>query len=486
MAIRATCACGAVQDCPDAWAGREVSCPTCGRQFHVTGAPPAGPQTAPARAAGRPPVSQKLPPAGILALVVLILGWLGGTVYVSYLEARKEVRARGYTPKPAQAVDPAIDEERIREALRAFGASGREPGTDGVARRLHTRRMIVEMNAVDPSYRIQTHGEETAAINDLLNGIATLLRGNGVVAWAWNTVVPTGVHFSSGKPEATATARVRLGEMWGRFRFWLIKEDDQWMVYDLESVADGVRMSAASATILKSEHDRPLKDLLQRTNQTKMSLVGLVVGKDDERILEGARQARKAGIPPIFAPQFDFMEGMALFRLGRPKEALPLFERALGVRKDMVSAEHGRALALLELGRNEEAVRAEAESIEVGGPDAEGLDTLGRALEGSGKSAEAIAAFRKGTAFEDDWECRVHLARLLVAAKKLDEVLLLLVEACRRAPAEEWQVEAARVVIELLRQSPLHVNMLEGHKEFETVLKRPEVQEVIRKAKDKK
>ena len=449
--ITAICACGARHSAPDAWAGRQAKCPTCGALFRIPEAPAAKPPTTRRPLLARPPVkparSRKTSVA--IAVAVLVLAAIGQFGLNSrkpseYQPTKRETvqeRARaaseGFKPAPAEPIVTGTDEAKVRQTLEALIAAHGHADGDGFVRLFHLRRLLAEVEAGGALPQIRTASQEEAFLRGTEKGLAQSIRALAGSLLQWKGVQVVRVRFLPARPEAEAFTWVRLGVARAKFRFWLIKEGASWKVFDFESIEDGLRITTAMASVAGSAFDPAGSAKIQRAVRAVKEAVALMT-TDLDKAAAVLRRARAENPHVLILNQLDILEGMVLNAQGKNEEALALFDRALARRKDLPMAHHGRGQVFFALEKHEEAIRAENEYLALVGDDAEGLATVGQSLEALKRTDEAVAAFRRGAASDDeDWTCRQHLARLLVGQKKVREALPFFLEACRRAPADE-------------------------------------------------
>lgn len=476
MAIEAVCACGARQSAPDAWAGRELRCSSCGERFRVPGAPAA--HTGPKVDLERPKFERPsrggsgVSPVILVFLVLVVLGGIGGVANMGF-RAQRERMPIGVSPREteeerrrtnvegfaAEPIVPGTDEAKVREALEAFtAAQGRGDG-DAFTRLMHFPRMLAEVEAFAPLDQIKTKKDEQDFYKGLALGMGQTVKKQAGTPLAWTSIEVARVRFHASRPEAEAFARVRLQDTKVKFRFWMIKDGGAWKVFDYESTQEGVRVTNTLASLFTAAFNPAKAKAIERASAaTREALEHLNAGNSD-RALATLRAAQALKPPDRLLEQLDVQEGMILTGLGKHKEALAIFDRVIARRKDLPLAHHGRGQALFTMARYEEAAAAEGEYLAQAGDDADALIVVGRSLEFTGKTREAIEALRKGAACDDEeWACRYHLARLLVGEKKHSEALPLFREACRRAPPNE---EAAANAVGLLLQAKAWEPLLE-------------------------
>lgn len=466
MAIEAVCACGARQSAPDAWAGRELRCSTCGERYRVPGGAPAaqaGPRIDPTRSEIKPPRGGAGPVLAVLAGLV-VLGGLSALAKQTFArreksaflpspresgEERRRSNVEGFSVEP---IVPGSDEARVRETLVALVAAHARGDGEGFTALFHYPRLVAEIEAVTPLKHLRTKADEEAFLKGIGIGMAQTVRKQAGTPMQWKAVEVARVRFHASRPEAEAFGQLRMGFGRARFRFWLIKDGSGWKVFDYEPIQEGMRATDHMAAAAAASFDPAGSERTRRATETTVRALQEMSSGEAEKALATLRAVRASGPSPLTLNQVDVMEGTILTATGRPKEALAILDGALARRKDLPLAHHQRGQALFALGEHEEAVRAEEEYVGLTGDDADALVTIGRALEALGRPDEALAALKRGVACDDEeWACRYHLARMMTARKDLSGVLPLFRDACRRAPPGERAFESSAAILQEAR-----------------------------------
>src|SRR5258706_3276509 len=144
----------------------------------------------------------------------------------------------------------------------------------------------------------------------------------------------------------------------------------------------------------------------------------------------------------------ELLNAQACVQIGDYEDAVKAADRALAAQKDLHVALHMKAGALFELEKYETCIEAELLYLKAAGDDAEGWIVVGNAHDKLKHPAEAIDAYRKGAAADDeDFANRLQLGRLLIAEKKVAEARAPMKEASKNAPEDEDAFEQA---VELL------------------------------------
>jgi tetratricopeptide (TPR) repeat protein len=173
----------------------------------------------------------------------------------------------------------------------------------------------------------------------------------------------------------------------------------------------------------------------------------LAAGEADEARASLAA-AREAEPPALVAGWIDLLDAQALASQERFEEAVRAADRALGAQKDLALAHHLKALSFAALEKHEETIASEKEFIRLVGDDAEAWLAVGEAYEKLDRTADAIEAFRKGAASDDeDFSCRLNLGRLLLEAGRGAEAKPHLLVASHLASPGEGVFEEAAVML---------------------------------------
>jgi predicted O-linked N-acetylglucosamine transferase (SPINDLY family) len=120
---------------------------------------------------------------------------------------------------------------------------------------------------------------------------------------------------------------------------------------------------------------------------------------------------------------------------GQPQASLALFDQALALSPDFASAHANRGVALLALGRRDEAVTSFRRAVDLDSSHINGWHGLGNALGAQNDLTGAEAAFRKVLAINPRYhEARNNLGEALQRQGRMDEAIEAFSEALRQAP----------------------------------------------------
>jgi protein O-GlcNAc transferase len=147
---------------------------------------------------------------------------------------------------------------------------------------------------------------------------------------------------------------------------------------------------------------------------------------------QGVRQALQ--VDPNHVDSLHLL-GVIAGYAGQPQVSLSLFERALALSPDFASAHANRGVALLTLGRREDATGSLRRAVELDPKHLHGWHSLGNALGATNDLTGAEAAFRQALAINPSYyEARNNLGQALQQQGKLDEAIEAFTEALRGAP----------------------------------------------------
>jgi tetratricopeptide (TPR) repeat protein len=160
--------------------------------------------------------------------------------------------------------------------------------------------------------------------------------------------------------------------------------------------------------------------------------------------LEAARRALAAAAAPADPgiAEAHNLRGIALRRLGRPREASAAYEEALARRPTRAAYHYNLAIALDRLGEMPRSVAANERAVELDPTHVSALANLARLLARGGEPGRAAAYARQALRIAPDFtEARVNLALALLESDEHqaaeDEARLAVAEKPHLAPAHE-------------------------------------------------
>ncbi|HXX92574.1 MAG TPA: tetratricopeptide repeat protein, partial [Planctomycetota bacterium] len=322
-------------------------------------------------------------------------------------------------------------------------------------------RMLREFEAQGGD-KVPPEGDEgrTRLLDRLKAALPAWTRASAAVGGEWERIRMLHAKLRPGGDEAEILSQVTLGGSRSRFRFWMIREGDDWKVFDFETLDGGLRFSvsvvALSATM---EKDAEARKSMHQAFAALLAAFRQLTSGEFEEARKSLAGARKAEPPAQVRGWIDLLDAQALASLERYDESLEAADRALGAQKDLALAHQLKGLAYAALEKHEEAIAAEREFIKLVGDDAEAWLAIGEEFEKLGKAGEALEAFRKGAASDDeDFACRLNLGRLLVEGGRGEEARANLLAASRLAAPGEGVFEEAA---ELLAGAGDHPGVLE-------------------------
>ena len=340
------------------------------------------------------------------------------------------------------------EEGRIKECLEALMKAMAAKDSAAVGKCFHAQRMLQEFVARGVPF---DKADEKAA-QQLLQAMSSKFgQGLTLMGIAWEKIRLLRVKPNPDGSEVEAFCRLTVtGGGRSRVRFWLVKDGDAWKIYDVETQEENMRLSVTMgslyAALAADEATQRGTRLAFVSLQKAMKLLG---EGEAEEAHKNLRQAIEAGPPAIMCAWIEMLDTNALAALGRYEDAIQAADRALKLNKDMVVLHHLKAGAYFELEEYEKCIESEKEFINGVGDDADGWEVIGNAYDRLKKPEEAIAAYRKGAACDDeDHANRMSLGRLLLDAGKPAEAGPVLLQAVRNAKDIGVFEEAAELLDE--------------------------------------
>jgi tetratricopeptide (TPR) repeat protein len=360
------------------------------------------------------------------------------------------------------AQDPKPEtESQIRAALEKLSRAMSGDEKESFADRFSFPRMVKELEA-QGALKGLSEGDEARKlfIERLKATFPTMARTMASMGGAWEKIRMLHLKLQSGGEEAETFCHVTIAGSRTRFRFWLAREGEDWKLFDYEMLDGGMRLSATVAALSASmSRDAETRTAMQKMFAALIAGIQHVAAGEVDQARASCAGARQAKPPGRIHAWIDLFDAHALAYQAKFEEAIQAADRALDVQKDLALAHHLKATAYAALDESEKAIASEKEYMRFVGDDTEAWLAIGEAYEKLGKPAEAIEAFRKGTAFDDeDFSCRMNLGRLLVGEGKAVEAKPHLLAASRIASPGEGVFEEAA---EALSGSGEHAAVLE-------------------------
>ena len=401
MTIQVRCGCGKTSLYPDSYEGKPIACRACRAPLTVSGE-----KVRPVR-----PARWRLWLGIVLTLVI------PATFATIFFRTRGPLftsAAEEYREGSKASVDPKVDGPRIERLFAALAAATRDGNEHAFSSCFHERRMLAEielrggMDAVGVRRdEVELEGELGAVLRDWCDQLRNSLS-------SWQSVQRCTIKFIEGRGEAEAAVVMKATDHVSRYRFWLIKEQDQWLIFDCEALASGLRMSTHNARLLVRQVKGELSghELDRAAALVDKAQNFLVRDKVDEAE-ECLKQAEALPHPGTWLPAVALLQAEVLLRRMRLEEALAKVDQALVHRRDYPKSIQLRGFILFGLKRFEEGIRSQEEFMKIVGDDSAAWMGIGMCQEALGDRARAKEAYRKGAACDDtDTEIRQRLKKL--------------------------------------------------------------------------
>jgi tetratricopeptide (TPR) repeat protein len=352
------------------------------------------------------------------------------------------------TPEP---VEPAADETAVRRTLGDVAAAAGRGDVEGFAARFHSTRAMAQV-AAGGGLQLSSRAQETELGDAIARGILRTFVAPKDPSDRWRAIELLRIRFIAERGEAEILARVTRASATPKFRFWLVKDQGEWKLFDFEWIEEGMRLSRVAGSVLDELLDREIGEATARFRAARdrvRKASARIQRKDFEGAASDLRSIRSSEPPGALLTQIDLLECAALFALGRFVEALAAADRALSRDKDLPLMHRLRAQALFPLKRFPECIAAAEEYVKAAGDDPIAYFLMGNAHELQRRPLEAAAAYRKGMACEEEaFANRHHLALLELQRGDAAEGARLLRESFERMPQPAEHLESAAAALE--------------------------------------
>jgi tetratricopeptide (TPR) repeat protein len=207
-----------------------------------------------------------------------------------------------------------------------------------------------------------------------------------------------------------------------------------WLATHAEDRRTALALAAAcGATIVFCNWPLLSADAMRAVTETNLATALQTDGRIDEAI---PHYQRAIGLQPDYAPAYNNL-GTALRAEGKPLEAVAEYQRALSFRTAYPEAHYNLANALTDAGRPKDAAEHFRIALQAMPGSADVHNNLGIALADEGKRDDAIVEFRAAVA-ADPASAKSHrnLADALAGAGHTDEALVEFRRAAQLAPGD--------------------------------------------------
>lgn len=196
-------------------------------------------------------------------------------------------------------------------------------------------------------------------------GFVSGLRSSAQSGWfsrtaatfMWARVKLPRVDVSGDGTFAVAYARLEHAEpgVISKFRFWLLKGEKGWRVYDWENLNMSIRMTRMAGTLMATQSGFVVPAWTRHTHKLAEIRYQIELG-EYEGARAALRQLDRVTFPSEINSVLQYYNGMLEMYEERHAKALEYFDAALRNKPEFADARYGRGLSLNGPGRHEEAV----------------------------------------------------------------------------------------------------------------------------------
>jgi len=398
--------------------GRLSRCPACGNFRRP--------------AAGRRP--RKLGHWILIGIVLLVVPGI-----IVTLQLRKGHRFRSamdeYQERVPLPVSLATDDPLIRALLQTMFHAIHDRLGGAFSALFTLRRTLAEIESRGGDRIVSMRRDEeelSAELEAALGGLCLQLEEK-----QWKGLVHSGVQIDSSRGAAEALCLVKLKEPreYAHLRFWLLKEEMGWKIYDIEDLDNRIRLSSVLGRAAKSANPT---ELAHRNSEAMELLRNVQSLSSEEKIEEALDLLRKA--PPttrgtVLDPVVSRIEAGLLAQRGRKEEAIAVLDRLLQSRKGLPGALVNKGNLVDQVGRKKEALPMLEEALSIVGPDPAILGTIARLRDELNDATGAKKAYLEAAGLvREDPDLAIDLAYLLLRRRSRKEAEALLLAAGAESP----------------------------------------------------
>jgi tetratricopeptide (TPR) repeat protein len=387
------------------------------------------------------------------AIALVVPGMIGALNFVAKTRRFRSALDE-YAERTPEILSATEDEPRVRTRIRDLYSAIQNRLGGAFSSCFALRRALAEIESRGGDATIRRRVEEEDIQGDLSLGLGKLCLE--LEQKQWKGIIRQDVHLLPAKGEAEVTCLVKLKDprSYAHLKYWLIKEDGRWGIYDFEDLDNRVRMSSTLGRFSKVAD--PVGLSLRVDEAKELFLKGLAeneAGRPGEALVQ-MQSAYTMARGTLLEAVTGRLTGDLLARLGRTEEALQVFDQLLKLKKGLPGALIGKGMVLDRLGNKAEALAVFEEAITVVGSDPVILGNIGRLKDETGKPADATVAYSQAAGLVgEDPDLAIELGYLLLRRGSREAAGPLLLAAARagedyflRAAA---QLQDARAVAEM-------------------------------------
>ena len=234
---------------------------------------------------------------------------------------------------------------------------------------------------------------------------------------SWEQLALKRIETASDPERAIAWSRERDADGIGTStRWWLVRREGRWMVYDYEDLDVGYRLSMLLAARVAGGLDG---NSALCANADALDEAIEALHDENTEQLRAALDRLSEPLPGPFEALRWTLETVCGVAMDDWEAGLAASDRADAIRQEIPLVSYMRGMCLVELKRYREAIEAVDRYEEFLGPDHDSHHLRGRALTGMDRQAEAEKVFLLGLEdYSDSVDNLIGLARVLPAERK--------------------------------------------------------------------
>jgi hypothetical protein len=306
-------------------------------------------------------------------------------------EVRFREIAAGFNAPPAEG--NRSETAAIRELLNFFSKSPADRTETAAGDVIDLERHYQEV--IRSSRLVHTLEEQREFIRGMEEFLVDVVRGTAVDL-LFDEVDLRHCDFSADGTGAVAFVKTKTGAVCTKYRFWLLKRNGRWRVYDHEDLDNAHRWSKSFAENINLRRHNPAAADESRKMSRLMNAANRAMASGN---LEEADRCygsvNPESLDPLMKSVYYVGQGNLQYHRGKLQEALAQYNLAGEANPRMARIPLLRAVVENNLGEFETAVRESKQYMDMVGNDALAFEQMAFALESLGRKDEAISAYRR-------------------------------------------------------------------------------------------
>jgi tetratricopeptide (TPR) repeat protein len=370
----------------------------------------------------------------LIGFVLLVVPGVVVTLQVvkgrRFRSAMDEYQERAPLPLSAATDDPSV-----RAVLQTMFRSIHDRLGGAFSGLFDLRRTLAEIESRGGDRLVSTRRDEEELSEELGAALGALCLQ--LQEKQWKGLVHSAVQLNPARGEAEAVCLVKLKDPreYAHLRFWLLKEETGWKIYDLEDLDNRARLSSILGRFAKSANPYATAQKTQESMDVLRNVQALLSEQKNDEALDLLQKTAPTTRGSVLEPGLCQIQANLLSKQDRKEEAIAVLDRLLQTRKGLPGALISKGNLVDLLGRKKDALPILEEAWSVVGPDPSVLVAIGRLRDELGDAGGAKKAYLEAAGLvREDPDLAIDLGYLLLRRSSWNEAEPLLLAAGTGSP----------------------------------------------------